>query len=93
MPTLAEYQQLVNTHINEQVVLIAAMGPLSAYNLTANSFVISAPDTVIDSTYFLESDDDWGTPIAFGWVALDAHFSGSNSQGYYLDNIIEVRYD
>lgn len=47
----------------------------------------------IDSTYFLELDDDWGLPLPFGWVALDEHFTGEEDQDYYTTFIIEVKYD
>ena len=87
--TRKQYEELVNAYIEEEFESLVASPP--TLSLLPTSF--SETDTIIDSTFFLELDDDWGRPLPFGWVALDAHFTGLPEQDYYTDLIIEVKYD
>jgi len=88
--TRAEYEQAVTDYIDQEVVNLK--GRNSDLSIELSSFIYDVPET-IDSTYFLELDDDWRLPIPFGWVALDEHFTGELEQDYYTEFLIEVRYD
>lgn len=89
--TREQYEQLVQDYIEAEYQELLANTPV--LTLTANSFAQNTATEPIDSTYFLELDDDWGLPLPFGWVALDEHFTGAPEQDYYTDFIIEVKYD
>jgi hypothetical protein len=89
--TRDQYIELVNQNIDDAKTAIE--GRNSELELTANTFFKADGPTTIDSSLFLECDDDWGLPFPFGWIALEEHFTGTNEQDYYTDNIIEVKFD
>ena len=90
--TREQYEQLVNDYITVQAeALSSANVTLEQLNLQINTFHKEELGT-IDSSLFLECDDDWGIPLPFGWIATEDHFTGTLDQDYYLDNIIEVSY-
>lgn len=86
-----QYEDVVNLNID--IELSSIEDRTSPLNLNANTFFKQTSPSVVDSTYFLESNDDWGLPFPFGWIAIDSHFTNTPEQDYYTDNIIEVRYD
>lgn len=77
--TREQYLEIVNANIDNWPI------PSRVY--------FTAENGPIDSTYFLQSDDDWGLPLPFGWIATPEHFTGNEDQDYSTEFIIEVRYD
>lgn len=65
---------------------------IAAYPLPTRVY-FSREEGIIDQDYFLECDDDWGLPLPYGWIAADAHFTGTEDQDYSTLHIIEVKYD
>jgi hypothetical protein len=92
--TREEYLALVYAFLEEEFNDLDLNRP-GTLNLPSNTFANQAlaNTNVIDSEFFLESDDDWGRPIPFGWIGEDAHFTGEYEQDYNTDKIIEVIYD
>jgi hypothetical protein len=77
--TREQYLEIVNANIDNWPL------PSRVYFTEENA--------LIDSTYFLVLDDEWGLPLPFGRVALDEHFTGQEDQEYSTQFIIEVKYD
>lgn len=89
--TREQYEFLINQYIElEYLKIKARTEPLV---LEPTTFFKPDATEPIDSSLFLECDDDWGLPLPFGWIAQEQYFTGEPDQGYYTDYIIEVKYD
>lgn len=81
--------EFTNEYIDSQIPIVKKM-TYKGLGLTPNSFAYNGNTTTIDSRYILECDDAYGTPLPFGWIATDDHFTGNVNQDYYIDYIIVV---
>lgn len=89
--TREQYEYLLEQ--NYQLAKLEIEARTEPLTLTSNTFFKLDATEEVDDTYFLECDDDWKLPFPFGWIAQEEHFTGEPEQDYYLDYIIEVKYD
>lgn len=87
--TEEEYLEMVNAYIDSLRANVASL-TVRQLRLSSNSFAFNGNSQVIDQTLIVEGDDSFGMPLPYGWIAVDAHFTGLPDQDYYLDNIIYV---